>query len=174
MLIITSGLPSAGKSRTIDFLSKSDGTWHIIRPSDWVPDNLSSLSDENQRQYNIGCWSMAIDKTREAISEVPPNEFIVLDSCNSKHTTLLTIITDAKAAMHEVALLFVQSNIELCLARDSKLTEPLLRDYANRFKTSLPHYKKSCDLFLVVRNNGTLEQLKTELHDVWKKLCQNT
>jgi hypothetical protein len=168
MLLIVAGLPKSGKSRAIDFLSKSDGQWHIIRPSDWIPENLSSLDVESQRAFNIECWSMAIEKCKEAIEQVPPRETIVLDSCNSKYTTLLTLIVDAKAAMHKVVLLFVQSNISLCLARDPKMTESLLCDYTNRFKVSLPKYKKSCDSFLVIRNNGTLDQLKTELHNVWK------
>jgi hypothetical protein len=167
-------LPRAGKSKVIDVLSKKAGPkWHIIRPSDWIPDNLSALSQEVQQSYNIECWSLAVEKAREAIDEISPKEIIVLDTCNSKYSTLLTLITSAKAALHSVILLFVQSNINLCLARDAKLTEQLLYDYVNRFKTSLPQYKRSCDLFLSVRNNGTFEQLTTELHDTWKKLCQN-
>lgn len=85
----------------------------------------------------------------------------------------MTLIADAKAALHNVVLLFVQSNMNLCLARDAKLTDSLLRYYTERFKVSLPKYKKLCNAFLVVRNNGTFEQLETELHDTWKQLCQS-
>jgi len=174
MLILTCGLPKSGKSKAIDILAKhKDHKWHIIRPSDWVPDNLLALDEQTQREYNIGCWSMAIEKCKEAIEEVPPQEIIVLDACNSKINTLVTLIADAKAALHRVVLLFVQSNADLCLARDAKLTESLLRDYTGRFKTSLPKYKKCCDMFLVVRNNGIFEQLETELYDTWKTLCQS-
>jgi uncharacterized HAD superfamily protein len=147
--------------------------WHIIRPSDWIPDNLSELDIEVQRAYNIGCWSTALDKCREEISQVSPKEIIVLDACNSKYNTVLTLIEDAKVALHRVVLLFVQSNMQLCLSRDAKLSEALLCDYVDRFKSSLPQYKKSCDLFLIARNNGTFEQLETELYDIWKTLCQS-
>jgi tRNA uridine 5-carbamoylmethylation protein Kti12 len=174
MLIITCGLPSSGKSKAIDILAKHKSyKWHIIRPSDWVPDNLSTLDEQTQREYNIGCWSMALEKCREAIIEVSPKEIIVLDACNSKINTLLTLIADAKTALHRVVLLFIQSNADLCLARDTKLVEPLVRDYVERFKASLPKYKKCCDMFLVVRNNGNFEQLETELYDTWKTLCPN-
>ena len=179
MLILTVGFPKSGKSKVIDMLPRGNHKWHIIRPSDWIPDNLSSLDEQMQREYNIGCWSMAIEKTKETIASVPPREIIVLDACNSKFNTLLTVIADAKAALHHVVSLFVQAQSNLCLDRDcktgaaAKLTVPLLNDYAERFKTSLPRYKQSCDLFLVVRNNGTLEQLETELYDIWKRLCQS-
>lgn len=174
MLLLTAGLPGCGKSKAIDILSKhAFPKWHIIRPSDWIPENLSMLDAETQRAYNIECWSIAIDKSKEAVAKVPPREIIVLDACNSKYNTTLTLIADAKVALHKVVLLFVQANADLCLARDAKLTESLLHDYVDRFKTSLPKYKKSCDLFLVVRNNGILEQLETELYDLWKQLCQS-
>jgi hypothetical protein len=154
-------------------LPKGNRQWHIIRPSDWIPENLATLDKETQRSYNIGCWSVALDKCREAIADVNPRDIIVLDACNSRFNTLLTLIADAKAALHNVALLFVQSNVSLCLARDAKLTEPLLCDYVERFKTSLPQYKKLCNVFLAVRNNGTLEQLELALYDTWKQLCQS-
>jgi hypothetical protein len=154
-------------------LPRGDRKWHIIRPSDWIPENLATLDKETQQSYNIGCWSVALDKCKEAIADVSPRDIIVLDACNSKSNTLVTLIADAKAALHNVALLFVQANMNLCLARDTKITEPLLCDYIDRFKISLPQYKKLCNAFLVVRNNGTLEQLETELHDIWKQLCQS-
>jgi len=174
MLIITCGLPASGKSKTIDILAKHKSyKWHIIRPSDWVPENLATLDEQTQREYNIGCWSLALEKCKEAIEQISPKEIIVLDACNSKITTILTLITDAKAALHRVVLLFVQANADLCLARNAKLNEPLLRDYVDRFKTSLPRYKKCCDTVFVARNNGTFEQLETELYDIWKTLCQS-
>ena len=174
MLIITCGLPAAGKSKTIDILAKHKSYgWHIIRPSDWVPDNLVTLDEQTQREYNIGCWSLALEKCQEDIEQVSPKEIIVLDACNSKVSTLLTLIADAKNALHRVVLLFVQANADLCLERNAKLKGPLLRDYVERFKTSLPKYKKCCDMFFVVRNNGTFEQLETELYDIWKTLCQS-
>jgi hypothetical protein len=83
------------------------------------------------------------------------------------------MIADAKKALHKVVLFFVQANIDLCLERNSQLSKTLLCDYVDNFKSSLPKYKKSCDLFVVVRNNGILEQLETELYDVWKRLCQS-
>ena len=174
MFIITAGLPKAGKSRAIDMLRGRNNTkWHVIRPSDWIPDNLANLDQDIQRSFTVECWSVAIEKCREAISEIPPREIIVLDGCNSKINTVLALIGDARAAMHHVVLFFVQAQINLCLQRDAKLTTSLLTDYAERYKVCLPKYKKLCDLFLVVRNNGTLEQLGTELHDTWKRLCQN-
>jgi hypothetical protein len=165
-------LPGAGKSRAIDILAKGQ-KWHLIRPSDWIPENLSTLDIETQRAYNIECWSMAIDKCKEAIVEVQPREIIVLDSCNSKFNTLRVLITEARQKLHKVVLLFIQSNSNLCLARDAKLTQSLLNDYVDRFKESLPKYKQACDSFSVVKNNGTLEQLEFELRTIWKKLCEN-
>ena len=126
-----------------------------------------------QRAYNIECWSIAIDKAKEAIEQFSPNEIIVLDTCNSKYNTVMTLVAMAKAKLHRVVLLFVQANLSQCLQRDSKINESLLKDYVQRFKESLPKFKSNCDLFLTVRNNGTLEQLETELYDIWKKLCQN-
>jgi predicted kinase len=144
--------------------------WHIIRPSDWIPENLSKLDDETQRSYNINCWSVALEKTKEAIEEISPTDIIVLDACNSKYTTTISLITNARKHLHRAVLLFVQSDSNLCLSRNSKITKLLLDDYVNRFKTSLPEYKKACDLFLIVRNNGTIEQLTTELRGVLVKL----
>ena len=174
MLLLAAGLPKSGKSKAIDILARHvERKWHIIRPSDWIPENLAALDEATQRDYNIGCWSLALDKCNEAIEQVHPREIIVLDACNSKVGTLLTPITNAKAKFHHVVLLFVQANANLCLARDPKLTEALLLDYVERFKTSLPRYKKTCDLVLVVRNNGIFEQLETELHETWNRLCQS-
>ena len=171
MLILTCGLPGSGKSKAIDILMAKFGgkKWQLIRPSDWVPENLSTFDEETQRAYNIGCWEMAMEKANEAIAQIPPKNTIVLDNCNSKFTTVSTLISDARAALHHVVLLFVQSNVNLCLARNAKLSESLLRDYVDRFKVCLPKYKKVCDSFLVVRNNGTLEQLENELRGVWGK-----
>ena len=174
ILIITSGLPASGKSKVIDILARhTERKWHIIRPSDWIPENLAMLDEEAQRQFNIGCWSVAIDKCNEAIAQVPPRDIIVLDACNSKAITLLTPIASAKTALHHVVLLFIQSNSDLCLARNPKLTKELLMNYVERFKVSLPRYKATCDSFLVVQNNGIIEQLETTLYDTWKQLCQN-
>ena len=167
------GMPSSGKSKVVDMLPKGGHEWHIIRPSDWIPENLSTLDATIQSAYNIECWSIALAKSKEAVAKISPREIIVLDACNSKYTTIATLIADAKAALHKVVLLFVQARADLCLARDAKLTESLLLDYVDRFKVSLPKYKKLCDLFLVVRNNGTLEHLETELYAVWKQLCQS-
>jgi predicted kinase len=175
MLILTCGLPGAGKSRAIDILSKhAKASWNIIRPSDWVPENLFMMSEEMQSAYNIECWSLALEKCKEAIEQLDHKKFIVLDGCNSKFNTVSFLIEEARSKLHKVALLFVQSDSKLCLARNAKLTEALLADYVERFKVSLPKYKKVCDLFLVARNCATLEQLETELHDAWTKLCQNT
>jgi dephospho-CoA kinase len=172
MFILTCGLPGSGKSKVIDILSAGLG-WHIIRPSDWIPDDLSALDEKTEREYLIGCWSLAIDKAKEAIAQIPPRDVIVLDSGNSKFNTTRLLICDAKKMFHKVAMLFVNSNVSLCKTRNTKLTDTLLRDYAERFKSSLPLYKKACDLFLVVNNNGTIEHLETELHDVLKILCHN-
>jgi hypothetical protein len=131
------------------------------------------LDEKTQREFNIGCWSVALEKCKEAIAQVPPNEIIVLDTCNSKFNSHVSMIADAKKALHKVVLFFVQANVDLCLERNSQLSKTLLCDYVDRFKSSLPKYKKSCDLFVVVRNNGILEQLETELYDVWKRLCQS-
>ena len=169
MFILTSGLPASGKSKAIDILSIGRN-WNVIRPSDWVPDNLSTLGAEDGRAYRIACWSLAIEKTKEAIARTSPREVIVLDSGNSKFNTVAMLIADAKTALHKVVLLFVHASVGLCLERNGDLTESLLRDYVGRLKQSLPHYKRVCDLFLPVRNNGSLEELASELHGVRLKL----
>lgn len=144
--------------------------WNIIRPSDWVPDNLPTLGAEMERAYRIGCWSLAIEKTKEAIIQTSPREVIVLDSGNSKFNTVATLIADAKAALHKVVMLFIYANSNLCLERNGTLTESLLCEYVDRLKQSLPRYKRACDLFLSVRNNGSLEELGLELHNIRLRL----
>lgn len=172
MLILTCGIPSSGKSRAIDILS-TGRNWNIIRPSDWVPDNLSTLGEDMERSYRIECWSIAIDKTREAIAHTCPKDVIVLDSGNSKYNTVAVLVGEAKVALHKVAVLFVYANSSLCISRNATLTESLVRNYVDRLKASLPLYKRFCDLFLPVQNNGTIEELESELHNIRNILCQN-
>lgn len=167
-------MPASGKSKVVDMLHNRNNTkWHIIRPSDWIPENIAVIDEESQRAYNTACWSLAIEKAHEAICDINPKEIIVLDTCNSKYNTVVTLIADAKSAMHRVVLLFVQSTMQLCLERNAGISEALLRTYMDSFKISLPKYKKACDMFVVIKNIGTLEKLETELHEPWKKLCQN-
>ena len=76
MLIIMCGPPGSGKSTVADlFLEEIDAD--LIRPSDWMPDNIETLGGELEREYRIQCWRTAIEKTKELVITVSPEAELI-------------------------------------------------------------------------------------------------
>ena len=168
--VIMCGLPSSGKSVVADFLLRDQPRASLIRPSDWMPSNIDVLSSEQEKDFRLECWKLALEKTEEALAELAPDECLILDCGNSKFHTLSHIITEAKRRGHSVLFLFVDCKLATCIIRAPKIPKSVFEGYVGNLKDSLPKYKKACDRFHVVRNNGTLEQLGVEVREI---RCQN-
>lgn len=169
--VVMCGLPSSGKSVVADLLLKYQPQANLIRPSDWMPENIEALSPDAERDYRLECWKLAIEKTEEILAEITPDNCLILDCGNSKFRTLSHIITEAQRRDHTVLLVFVDCKLAVCMARAPKIPKSVFEEYVGHLKDSLPKYKKACDRFHVVHNNGTLEQLGDMVREI---RCQNT
>jgi len=169
--VIMCGLPSSGKSVVADFLLRDQQQANLIRPSDWMPENIDVLTPDAERDFRLECWKLAIEKTEEALTEITPDDCLILDCGNSKFRTLSHVIAEAQRRGHIVLLVFVDCKLATCMARAPKISKSVFEKYVADLKDSLPKYKKACDRFHVVRNNGTLDQLSDGVREI---RCQNT
>ena len=175
MLIIMCGPPGSGKSTVADlFLEEIDAD--LIRPSDWMPDNIETLGGELEREYRIQCWRTAIEKTKELVITVSPEELIVLDCANAKYHTIDPTIQKAKRAGHEIVLLYVNTPRSVCKERmaDDWVGDETFNGYVDNIKTSLPKYKRTCNKFLVINNHSCQGDLTNSVEAIRDKLCQPT
>ena len=170
-LIIMCGLPSAGKSTVVD-LFKTQGDV-LLRPEDWAPQNLHTLGEEAEKEYRIQCWKMAIEKAADAVSEFGFDRRIILDCVNAKFFSLASIIGKAKTNKHRVVLVFVTARVAICEER-SGLSHDIFDGYVDNLKDSIPRYKQACDDVIVIKNDGSKNDLDEAVKSILPRLiCKN-
>jgi len=175
MLILMCGLPGCGKSLCVDILLEGIDA-DLVRPSDWMPDNIDQLGPDARREYGLACWKTAIDTTRDFIDACGDDDIIILDCGNSKYHTVAPIIKEAKKCGHRVVLLYVNASSDKCEDRlgDEWIGEDTASQYMRSIKKSLPKYKKACHKFLVVHNNSEPKDLRESVDTLRGKLCHPT
>ena len=177
MLVLMCGLPSCGKSAVVDIISeKSGSTVWVVRPSDWLPDNIDQLDPEEEKNYRIECWRTAISNTEEAVEKCDPSDAVILDCGNSKFRPLNGLLRTAKRNGHKLFVLYVNSSAVQCEARAGKQFVPakVVKSYIESIRDSLPKFKSKCDRIIVVENTDTLDVLEQNALTAWSKLCQIT
>jgi len=175
MFILMCGLPSCGKSVTIDIIiQKTMGPpVRVIRPEDWLPDNINSLGAEAEKNYRIESWKFAISMAEKAVEECNSSELIVLDCANSKFRPLESLLRRAKRNGHKLAVLYVNSRPAQCEARagDKWVGAQVVQTYVESIRNSLPKFKSKCDRIIIVENTDTLAALEQNALVAWSKLC---
>ena len=171
MLILMSGLPSSGKSVVVDMFKSGNDL--LLRPEDWMPNNIDILGADAEKEYRIACWKMAIEKSLEAVIETKPSSRIILDCTNSKFFSIASLIGQAKAYKHRVVLVFVSAKVQCCEQR-SGLARSIYDEYVENFKHSLPRYKSACDDIIVIRNDGDKQELIGTVSKIAGRICHTT
>src|SRR5690606_7978838 len=116
----------------------------LLRPSDWMPPSFESLDDEFIKGYRLTCYSMALEKVNQAITDFSNGYTIILDQGNHKYDDLRHSINTAKQNGHKVVLLFVNSCTKICKERagDKWVGDDNWSSSISKVKESLPKYKK--------------------------------
>ena len=178
MFILMCGMPSCGKSAAIDIIAESDDAtplW-VIRPEEWLPDNITELSPQEDKEQRIGCWQKAMDAAEKAVEEHDPSEVIVLDCTNSKYRPLESLLRRAKRNKHKLVIMYVNSGVAQCEARagDSWIGPEIAKIYIRNIRDSLPKFKSKCDRIVIIANNDSLDILEENVLAAWSKLCPIT
>ena len=175
MLILMCGLPFCGKSVVLDIITeKTELSICIIRPEDWLPDDIDNLSAEEEKKYRIECWRTAISAVEDEVEQRDPSEMIVLDCANSKYGPLESLLRRAKRNGHKLVVLYVNARPTQCEARagDHWVGAKVVGNYVENIKDSLPKFKSKCDRIIIIENTDTLDVLKQNAPTAWSRLCQ--
>lgn len=173
MLILMCGLPFCGKSTAVDMVS---GRIWVIRPEDWLPENLGEMDGEEVKNFRIECWRTALTKAEEAVEERDSADVIILDCGNSKFRPLRGLLRIAKRNGHKRAIWYVNSRPAQCEERAGEdwVGPSVVKSYVENIRDSLPKFKSKCDQIVITENAGTLEDLKQNVHTAWSRLCPTT
>ena len=141
MLVLMCGLPSCGKSKSVDIISDNySDPLLVIRPEDWLPENISDLTEGEEKNYRIECWRTAMAETEKMIEEKKNSVIIILDCGNSKFRTLGGIIRMAKRNNHKIVVLYVNSRLSECEKRAGEqwVGTDIAKAYVENIRDSLP------------------------------------
>jgi len=177
MLVLMCGLPHCGKSTAIDIIAeKSKSSLWIVRPEEWLPDNLDELDQNEQRHYQIECWRTAVSDAESRVDGRPDSTITVLDCANSKIRPLNGLLKLAKRNGHRTAMLYVNSRPSQCEARagDKWVGLEIIKSYIQNIRDSLPKFKNKCDRVIIIDNTDTIDVLEQKALDAWSRLCQIT
>lgn len=174
MFVLMCGMPSCGKSAAVDIIVESGETsFWIIRPEEWLPDNIAELSSQEEKEQRIGCWQKAMDAAEKAVEERDPSEVIVLDCANSKYRTLESLLRRAKRNGHRLVVIYVNAGVAQCEARAGSnwIGPEVAKAYIGNIRDSLPKFKSKCDRIVIIANNDSLAALEANALTAWSKLC---
>lgn len=180
MFVLMCGLPSSGKSTVVDIIADTESSVWVIRPEDWLPDNIDELNEEDEKNQRIGCWREAMNFAEKHVNHksglCKPDDIIILDCSNSKFKPLQGLICLAKRSGHKCVVLYVNSRVAQCASRagDKWIGTEIAESYMRNIKDSLPKFKSKCDQVIVADNIGDLGDLKHSAIAAWSRLCQTT
>jgi predicted kinase len=173
MIVVMCGLPQSGKSTVVDQIFNTDDHF-IIRPSDYIPQNVENIPEDKRKKINVEAWNVALEIAREFIHDQGNDDIIVLDMCNRRYTDIGPMLRFGKRHGHRLVIIVVNCPIDQCQSRSAELDRSIFSNYVDSLKESLPKYKGESDDFLVVQNKGSLEDLVSSLDPIRDKLCLST
>jgi predicted kinase len=178
MLIILCGMPFSGKSTLVDemfMIKPGEYNSHcLLRPADWMPEPLNNMDKEFIKDYRVTCWHMALDKTEKALLDFGSNKVIILDQGNHRYDDVRHLIYVAKENKHKIILIYVNTRMAICHDRSGSkwVGKEIWKSALHNIKGSLPKYKKACDDFVVVDNNGTIPDLRLIIPNIRSKCAK--
>lgn len=148
-IIITVGLPSAGKSIFVDELAKYFPC-EVIRPQ--VVDGY------------IESWYDTLNSaTRLAFQRSSKN--VVIDTCGATPANFNEIFTMAALRNIDVIVLYIHSSAQECINRWGEGGDLVIAKYVVRIKKAVREYQSKYKV-IAVNNTGTIEDLKNQAPEV--------
>lgn len=169
MLIIMCGYPSSGKSTFLDLLSPYLGDHHIIRPSDWYPDDIDNIDSQDRTKYQLACWEHALDKTILLLSSKPVDIPIILDTCAASPNSLNSIIETAKLHRHKIIAIVIGTPASICASRANP---DVIQRYINKIPNAVRTYREKFHKIIPIKY-GDLEAWKAVAKRAAEKLWQD-
>lgn len=169
MLLIMCGYPFSGKSTFLDMLVGRDdlpGPLHIVRPSDWYPENIKDMGHQERQDYQIAAWDHARDKALDLLKKHTPSDVIALDTCGASPQAFRSVVAVAEARGHKLVVLWIATPRDVCSERGDK---SIVDKYKGRFEEALAWYQKNFHKVIPIRN-GTVEEWRNQVPRVVAKL----
>jgi len=167
MFVIMCGLPLSGKTCVSKVLFDFENDW-VLRPSDYLPLNFDTLNENEKSRYYTASWQISIQNIEKLLLKLDNDRIIVLDCCNSKSNAISNLMCIAHREKHKICLVYVSSDSKSCIERsgDNTIGYDIIKKYIVGLKSSLQVYKKKCDRIIVIKNDGTIEQLISKCEQV--------
>lgn len=157
MLIILAGLPGSGKSSVLEGIkNKSDIT--IIDPTCGLPTDINILPDNDQRDYRIAGWQIALEDLRKEVND-QQKKCIIFDSCASKYKPFETIVLEAKLMHRKIVYAYIKRDRTKCIEiRD----ESVILKYEQDYKASIPEFVSIANNRMIINNDKGIETARSE------------
>jgi predicted kinase len=154
MFIIMCGYPKSGKSTFADLLHQEcSSPIHIVRPSDWYPDDIDDMSSSKKTEYQIASWEHALDKTSQLLASEDASSVIVLDTCGASPGSFKTLIGIAQMHKHKLIAIFMAVPKVLCMKR---IDPAIVQRYSNKIRSAVLEYKSICDELIIIKHESLL------------------
>lgn len=175
MIVLICGLPKSGKSVFVDKLFGIE--CHLIRPSDYIPNNYENMPNDIQQNLNIEAWKVGIETAEDILKDIREqddySQVLVYDMCNKNSNPLEYTLKSEKRRGHKIVVIYINCPTKVCKDRCG-FSDEIMNTYVEGFKKSLPKYKSISNEFIVVDNKGSLEDLDEHANNIRDKLCLNT
>ena len=157
MFIIFVGYPKSGKSTFADLLHQecSDLQYpmHVVRPSDWYPDDIDDMTPSKKTEYQIASWEHALDKTGQLLASEDASSIIVLDTCGASPGSFKTLIGVAQMHGHKLIAIFMAVPKVLCMKR---IDPAIVQRYSSKIRSAVLEYKSICDELIIIKHESLL------------------
>lgn len=150
------GMPFSGKTEFVKkFLGITAHKTVVIDPKEYLPDDIDSLSDEEQKKWRIAAWEVCIKYASNSMHE-PNDTVIILDTAAASELALIEVFTLAKLKGHYIVYIFMASKVSECRQRagDLWIGQEAAINYVDKFKTSVPGLRKLSNESITIQNNG--------------------
>jgi len=157
IIVFMAGFPGAGKSHVIRFaLNKlTDYDVNVINPKEYRRSEYDMFSEEEKREEDLCAWELSLDDLRDRLEE-ESKETIIFDTACATLRIMKKYFQLAEKHKRKIIYCFVHAPIATCKKRMSNrnINDKIWKEYANKFKESVPELMKLSDHSIIINNSG--------------------
>jgi len=141
---------------------------HIVRPSNWYPDDIDQMDVDERTDWQIAAWEHALEKCCSLLATKDVTNVILFDTCGASPNALKTLIGVAQLHRHRIVAIWMAVPRRVC---ESRIEPSVVQRYVDRIHNAVQEYKATCDELIVVKHD-TLDNWRCAAREISPKIKQ--